>query len=67
MNEGLKEVGKGLIAFANIIFALVFFKYYFDRDNTMYLVIGVFIFIILYITGFKFISVGKNLEKEDEI
>ena len=45
MKKVLEEVGKGLIAFANIVTALVFVKSYFDKTDDNMLAYGIYFFI----------------------
>ncbi|MEA3290656.1 MAG: hypothetical protein U9Q04_10810 [Campylobacterota bacterium] len=61
MNKVYEEVGKGLIAFANIVTALVFVKDYFDKESSSSLIFGIIFFITVYLLGSKFIS--KSQEK----
>ena len=64
MNETLKEIGKGLIALANLSMVLLFFKYYQDSNEILYFYKGVFFGISLYFFGGIFILIGKDLEEE---
>ncbi len=56
MQKVLEEIGKGIIAFANIVTALVFVKDYFDKDNGNSLVFGIIFWIFAYVVGSLFIK-----------
>jgi hypothetical protein len=64
MNKVFEEIGKGLIAFGNIMTALVLFKDYFDKshDNSLYL--GIILLISFYFIGGSFLKKSKELEDE---
>lgn len=64
MNETLKEIGKGLIALANLLMVLLFFKHYQETDNIIDFYYGVIFGISLYFFGGVFILIGKDLEEE---
>ena len=61
MNKVLEEVGKGIIAFANIVTALVFLKDYFNKSDSNSLIYGIIFWFLMYILGSIFIrkSEGK--------
>ena len=60
MKKVLEEVGKGIIAFANIVTALVFVKDYFEQSHGSSLVYGVFFWIFAYIFGAVFIKKSEG-------
>lgn len=59
-NDGLKEVGKGLIAFANLFTVLSVINIYLKDEHLNFISVGlsVFIFISLYFSGYKIIKKG---------
>ena len=61
MKKVLEEVGKGIIAFANIVTALVFLKDYFNKSDSNSLIYGIIFWFLMYILGSIFIrkSEGK--------
>ena len=61
MKNVLQEIGKGIIAFANIVTALVFVKDYFDKDNGNSLVYG----IIFWISAYLFASIFIKKSEEE--
>jgi hypothetical protein len=62
--ETLKEIGKGFIAFANLIGGLSLINGLFgvnsNLPNTLIAGIVIYSVIILYITGIKFINEGTD-------
>jgi len=58
--KALEEVGKGLIALANLIFALVFFKDAILNSNIKMLIYGLILLIVLYMFGYKIIKKGSK-------
>jgi len=60
MKKVYEEVGKGLIAFANIVTALVFVKDYFDKDNNTSLTFGLVFFVLFYILGIILIKKSEE-------
>jgi len=54
--KALEEVGKGLIALANLLFALVIFKDAILNSNIKMLIYGLFLLIVLYMFGYKIIK-----------
>jgi len=61
LKKVLEEVGKGIIAFANIVTALVFLKDYFNKSDSNSLIYGIIFWFLMYILGSIFIrkSEGK--------
>ncbi|MBA1437952.1 MAG: hypothetical protein FAF05_03015 [Epsilonproteobacteria bacterium] len=59
-NEALKEIGKGLIAFANLFTALSFINAFVVTKtfNSVEFVAIIYVFLMLYFTGYKFIKKG---------
>ena len=59
-NEALKEVGKGLIAFANLFTALSIVNVFVTKNyfNTVEFIALVYIFATLYFTGYRLIKKG---------
>jgi len=58
---GLVEVGKAILAFANIITALSIVNIVYKQQNPLIYGTGVFVsFIMLYLIGYKFIKRGDN-------
>lgn len=57
-NEALKEIGKGLIAFANLFTALSVINIYMKDEhlNILSISLSVYSFIALYIAGYKLIQ-----------
>ena len=57
-NKGYEEVGKGLIAFANIFTALSVINIYFKNDdiNFLAIIMSIYTFIMLYYTGYDLIQ-----------
>jgi len=54
------EESKGIIAFANIVTALVFVKDYFNKDNGNSLVYGIIFWIFAYIFSSIFIKKSEE-------
>jgi len=61
MRKVLEEVGKGIIAFANIVTALVFVKDYFEKSNDSSLLFGILFWFLAYLLGS--ILIKKSEEK----
>ena len=61
-NEGLKEVGKGLILFADLFTVLSIVNIYLKDDisDITFVVLSFLIFISLYIAGYKLIKRGSK-------
>ena len=61
-NEGLKEVGKGLIALANLYLIIFFINNYLQKDE--YSIIGVILSLyavmMLYFSGYTAINKGDD-------
>ena len=66
MGEALKETGKGLIAFVNILMVLVFFQSFHNSGDYEDLIYGVFFGFTFYLFGNLFIIIGKDLEKLED-
>lgn len=60
MKKVLEEIGKGIIAFANIVTALVFIKDYFENSHDNMLLYGVFFWFSMYILGSIFIKKSEE-------
>ena len=56
--KGFEEVGKGLIAFANLFTALSVINIYFKSEhiNFFAILISVYTFLMLYYTGYELIQ-----------
>lgn len=54
----IEEIGKGLIAFANLFTALSVINIYFKEDHLNYLAIlsSIYTFLVLYYIGYKLIQ-----------
>ena len=65
MGEALKELGKGLIAFVNILMVLVFFQSYHNNGNYEDLIYGVAFGFAFYYFAFGLIVIGKDLEDKN--
>ena len=61
-NEALKEVGKGLIAFANLFTALSVINFYMKAEhiNILSVFLSAYAFVALYIAGYKLIKKGQE-------
>jgi len=61
-NDGLKEVGKGFIALANLVLVLFLLNNYIQKDN--FSIIGILLSIyaiaMLYATGYTAINKGDT-------
>ena len=57
-----EEVGKSLFNLANMLGVLVLFKYYWESDNPLDLVISLIVIFLFYIMGMVLI---KNSNKKD--
>jgi len=57
-NEALKEIGKGLIAFANLFTVLSIVNIYLQSENinVFMALLSVFTFVALYVAGYKIIK-----------
>jgi peptidoglycan/LPS O-acetylase OafA/YrhL len=62
MKKVFEEVGKGLIAFANIVTALILLKDYFLNDTMGSLFVAIFFFISFYFIGSVFIKKSQGEE-----
>jgi hypothetical protein len=56
----LEEVGKVIIAFANIVSALVFLKDYFDNSNDNMILYGAIFWFSMYLLGSVFIKKSED-------
>ena len=60
-NDALKEIGKGFINLGNIVGGLSFVNIFLQKDFTkLDIVLVLYLFTILYITGYAFIKGGTN-------
>ncbi|WP_297440552.1 hypothetical protein [Sulfurimonas sp.] len=64
MKKVLEEVGKSLMAFANIVTALVFVKSYFDNSDDNMLIYGIYFFIDTYILSSILIKLSERMKNE---
>jgi len=64
LKKVFEEVGKGLIAFANIITALVFVKSYFDDSDDNMLAYGVYFFVTTYMLSAVLIKLSDRIKNE---
>jgi hypothetical protein len=60
----LEEFGKGLINFANIGTVLIFLKVYVESFDIIYLLLGIWFWIALYIIGIIAIKKSEGVENE---
>ncbi len=60
-NEALKEIGKGIIAFANLFTALSVINVYLKDEHLNYMAVGLsaYTFVVLYVVGYKIIKKGS--------
>ncbi|MDF1876104.1 hypothetical protein JHD48_10200 [Sulfurimonas sp. SAG-AH-194-I05] len=60
-SDGFKEIGKGIIAFANILTALVIVNIIYHNDDALiFALMSVVIYVSLYYLGYKFIKKGDD-------
>jgi hypothetical protein len=64
MKKVLEEVGKSLMAFANIVTALVFVKNYFDDTNDGMLVYGIYFFVATYLLSSVLIKLSERIKND---
>jgi hypothetical protein len=64
MSEMLKEIGKGLIALANLMMVVLFFKHYQESGDMLSFYKGVIFGFGLYLLGGIFILIGKDVKKQ---
>jgi hypothetical protein len=64
MKKVFEEVGKSLMAFANIVTALVFLKSYFDDSADNMLELGIIFFISIYILSSILIKLSERIKDE---
>ena len=59
-NEGLKEIGKGFIILANLIFVLFLLNSYLQKEDfsIMGVILSIYTVIMLYIIAYKMINKG---------
>ncbi len=62
MSETLKEVGKSLLALANLLMVVLFFKHHQETNDILYFYKGISYGVGLYIIGGLLILLGKDLE-----
>ena len=58
--EGLKKAGEALLAFANIVTALVFFKSFWLTSNKSDLISGIIFWIGTYLIGIALINYAQR-------
>ena len=61
-NDGLKEVGKGLISLANLVLVLFLFNTYMQREDfsIVGVILSIYAVVMLYITGYTAINKGEE-------
>ena len=61
-NEGLKEVGKGLVSLSNLLLVLFLLNTYMQRDDFSLSVVlmSFYVIITLYYYGYYFINKGNE-------
>jgi hypothetical protein len=59
----LEEFGKGLISFANIGTVLIFLKVYVESFDIIYLLLGVWFWVSLYVIGIILIKKSEEVKK----
>jgi hypothetical protein len=62
--KALEEVGKGLIALANLIFALVVFKEAIIRSDATVFILGLLIVFSMYYLAFRIIRKSEEISNE---
>ena len=63
--EGLKKAGEAILAFANIVTALVFFKSFWITSNQNDLIGGVIFWIGLYLIGITMINYAERKQQNE--
>jgi hypothetical protein len=61
-NEGLKEVGKGLITLANLVLVLFLLNNYLQKDgfSMIGVMLSIYAIVMLYITGYTAVNKGEK-------
>lgn len=59
-NEGLKEIGKALLAFANLITALYVINIVLISKDYWQGLVATIGFLVIYYVGYRFIKKGSN-------
>jgi hypothetical protein len=59
----LEEFGKGLISFANIGTVLIFLKVYVESFDIIYLLLGIWFWLSLYVIGIILIKKSEEVKK----
>ena len=63
--EGLKKAGEAILAFANIVTALVFFKSFWLTSNQSDLLSGVALWISSYLIGIALINYAQRKQENE--
>ena len=63
-NEGLKEVGKGLITLANLVLVLFLFNTYMQKDNFSIINVILIIYSVISVYYFGYISINQGEKNE---
>ena len=63
--EGLKKAGEAILAFANIVTALVFFKSFWLTSNQSDLLSGIVFWISSYLIGIALINYAQRKEENE--
>ena len=61
--EGLKKAGESILAFANIVTALVFLKSFWITSNKIDLLSGVLFWISSYLVGIALINYAQGKQR----
>ena len=61
-NDGLKEVGKGFIALANLFLIIFLLNNYLQKESfsIIAVILSIYTFFMLYLTGYKMINRGDT-------
>ena len=61
-DEGLKEIGKGLITLANLILVLFLFNTYMQKDNfsIVGVILTIYAVVVLYYFGYLAVNKGEE-------
>ena len=62
MSEMLKEIGKAILQFANIIAGLVLFKTFIENGDLFLFIVAIVVLITFYVVGSLLIKKGENYE-----
>ncbi len=63
--EGLKEIGKSILAFANIVTALIFLKSFWITSHQADLLSGVAFWLSSYLIGFALINYAERKQNNE--